>query len=89
MLVFIRKKSVWIKLKQKCPIFIENFSQKRASDYNLIEWGWHSAKEYIANRVFKSVEALEYLLHQLLNEGRLIIKGGRKTKNNGNACITV
>ncbi|NJK58602.1 MAG: hypothetical protein HC939_22805 [Pleurocapsa sp. SU_5_0] len=50
---------------------------------------WHSAKEYIAGRLFKSIEELEFLLHQLLNEGGLIIKWGRKLKNKGNAVITV
>jgi hypothetical protein len=55
----------------------------------LIELVWHSAKEYIANRLFTSTEELEYLLHKLLNEGKLIIKWERKVKNKGNACITV
>ncbi len=58
-------------------------------DYNLIEWVWHSTKEYIANRLFKSLEELEILLHQLLNEGELVIKWERKLKNKGNAVITV
>lgn len=58
-------------------------------DYNLIELVWHSAKEYIAGRLFKSIEELEFILHQLLNEGELIIKWGRKLKNKGNAIITV
>ncbi len=58
-------------------------------DYNLIELVWHSAKEYIAGRLFKSIEELELLLDQLLNEGGLIIKWGRKLKNKGNAIITV
>ncbi|MEG4235201.1 IS630 family transposase, partial [Microcoleus sp. Pol11C3] len=44
---------------------------------------------YIANRLFTSIEELEYLLHRLLNEGQSIIKWGRKIKNKGNACITV
>jgi hypothetical protein len=87
--VFIRKKSTSKKLKQKCLTFIYNSSPNRASDYNLIEWVWPSTKEYIANRLFKSIEELEYLLHPLLNEGELIIKWGRKIKNKGNACITV
>ncbi|WP_333267266.1 MULTISPECIES: hypothetical protein [unclassified Microcoleus] len=34
-----------------------------------MELGWHSAKEYMANRLFTSIEELEYLLHRLLNEG--------------------
>jgi len=50
---------------------------------------WHSAKEYIANRLFKSIEELEVLLHKLLNEGELVIKWGRKIKNKGNAVITI
>ena len=87
--VFIIQKSTSKKLKQKCLTFIYNSFPNRASDYNLIEWGWHSTKEYIANRLFKSIEELEYLLHPLLNEGELIIKWGQKIKNKDNACITV
>jgi len=45
---------------------------------------WHSAKEYIANKVFETVEELEKLLNKLLNQGGLIIKWGRKIKNKGN-----
>ena len=43
----------------------------------------------MANRLFKSIEELEYLLHRLLNEGELVIKWRRNIKNNGNACITI
>jgi transposase len=53
-------------------------------DYNLIELVWHSCKEYIAGRLFKSVEELEELLKSLLNDGKLIIKWGRNLKNKGN-----
>jgi len=64
-------------------------------DYNLIELVWHSlrqgeaptAKEYIANRLFESIEKLESLLNQLLNEDKLVINWGRKLKNKGNALI--
>ena len=41
--------------------------------------------EYIAHRLFKSVEQLEELLNKLLNEGGLIIKWEGKIKNKGNA----
>jgi transposase len=34
-------------------------------DLNIIELLWHSTKEFIAHRLFKSVEELESLLHQL------------------------
>ena len=54
-------------------------------DLNLIELVWHSAKEYIAHRLFESVEQLEDLLNNLLNEGQLIINWSRKIKNKGNA----
>jgi transposase len=49
-------------------------------DYNLIELVWHSAKEYIAHRLFESVSQLEELLNKLLNQGGLIIKWERKIK---------
>jgi hypothetical protein len=50
---------------------------------------WHSAKEFIAHRLFKSDEELESLLHQLLNEGGLIIKWDRKLKNKGNSVNAI
>ncbi|HSF75128.1 MAG TPA: hypothetical protein VLA84_15140 [Microcoleus sp.] len=37
-------------------------------------------KEYIANALFKSIEAPEYLFHQLLNDGELVVKSGRLLK---------
>jgi hypothetical protein len=33
-----------------------------------------SAKDHIVNRVFKSIEKLEYLRQQLLHEGELVYK---------------
>ena len=39
---------------------------------------------YISNRLFESIEKLELLLNNLLNEGGLIIKWDRKLKNKGN-----
>jgi transposase len=69
-------------------IYLE-FLPEYSPEYNLIELVWNSTKEYMANSLFKSIEELEYLLHRLLNEGQLIIKGGRKIKNKGNACVTV
>ncbi len=56
-------------------------------DSNLIKLVWHSAKEYIAHRLFQSVEQLKNLLDRLLNQGQLIIKWYRKLKNKGNAII--
>jgi hypothetical protein len=45
---------------------------------------WHSAKEYIAGKLFESTEELEALLHELLNEGGLVINWNRKIKNKRN-----
>ena len=56
-------------------------------DYNLIELVWHSTKEYVAHRLFKSVQELETTLDKLLNQGELLIKWKRKIKNKGNAVI--
>ncbi len=54
-------------------IYLE-FIPEYSPEYNLIELVWHSTKKYIANRLFKSMAELEYLLHRLLNKGQLIIK---------------
>ena len=52
---------------------IIEFLPEYSPDYNLIELVWHSAKEFIANRLFKSIEELEELLNRLLNQGELVI----------------
>jgi transposase, IS5 family len=51
--------------------------------------GEHPTKEYIANRLFESIEKLELVLNNLLNEGELIIKWDRKLKNKGNTVNVV
>ncbi len=86
---FHKKKEYLDKIKTEMPNIHLEFLPEYSPDYNLIELVWHSAKEFIANRLFKSIEELESLLHQLLNEGGLVIKWERKIKNKGNACITV
>ena len=86
---FHKKEEYLKKIETKMPNLPLEFLPEYSPDYNLIELVWHSTKEYIANRLFKSIEELEYLLYILLNEGQLIIKWGRKIKNKGNACITV
>jgi transposase len=53
-------------------------------DFNIIELVWHSCKEYIAHRLFQSVDQLRNLLEKLLNQGELIINWQRKVKNKGN-----
>jgi transposase len=63
------------------------FLPEYSPDFNLVELVWHSAKEYIAHRLFQSIEELQNLLDRLLNQGELIIKWQRKIKNKGNAVI--
>ncbi len=63
------------------------FLPEYSPDFNLVELVWHSAKEYIAHRLFQSVEELQKLLDKLLNQGELVIKWQRKIKNKGDAVI--
>jgi len=84
------KKEEYIKrIEAEMPNLHLEFLPEYSPDYNLIELVWHSTKEYVANKLFQSIEELEYVLHKLLNEGELIIKWERKLKNKGNALITV
>ena len=80
---FHRKVETLQKIAEEMPNLILEFLPKYSPDYNLVELVWHSAKEYIANRLFESIEKLEMLLHRLLNEGELVIKWNRKIKNKG------
>ena len=82
---FHKKEETLQKIGSEMPNLILEFLPKYSPDYNLIELVWHSAQEYVANRLFESVEKLESLLHKLLNEGGLIMKWNRKIKNKGNA----
>ena len=86
---FHKKEEYIQKIETEMPKIHLEYLPEYSPDYNLIELVWHSAKEYIAGRLFKSIEELEFLLHQLLNEEGLIIKWGRELKNKGNAIITV
>jgi len=86
---FHKKQEYLDQIEAEMPNLQLEFLPEYSPDYNLIELVWHSAKEYIAHRLFKSVEELELVLNQLLNEGGLIIKWGRKLKNKGNAIIPI
>lgn len=82
---FHKRKDILARIESEMPNIILEFLPPYSPDYNLIELVWHSAKEYIAHRLFESVTQLEELLNKLLNEGGLIIKWERKIKNKGNA----
>ncbi|EGJ30442.1 hypothetical protein LYNGBM3L_50040 [Moorena producens 3L] len=51
--------TAWVKTEflEMSNIHLE-YLPKYSPDYNLIELVWHSAKEYIANRLFESIEEL-------------------------------
>ncbi len=86
---FHKKEEILKKIEAEMPNIHLEFLPEYSPDYNLIELVWHSSKEYIANRLFKSIEELEFLLHRLLNEGELVIKWNRKIKNKGNSVNVV
>ncbi len=84
---FHKKKEIIDKIETELPNIILEYLPEYSPDYNLIELVWHSTKEYIAHRLFKSVQELEKTLDKLLNQGKLHIKWKRKIKNKGNAVI--
>lgn len=72
------------KIKEDLSNIILEFLPAYSPDLNLIELVWHSCKQYIAGRLFKTVDELHELLNKLLNQGELIIQWQRKIKNKGN-----
>ena len=82
-----KKKTILEDIENNLPNIQLDFLPAYSPDLNLVELVWHSAKEYIAHRLFKSVEELKDLLDRLLNQGELIIKWQRKIKNIGNTVI--
>jgi transposase len=86
---FHKKEEILKKIEEEMPNIHLEFLPEYSPDFNLIELVWHSAKEYVANRLFTSIEELEFLLHRLLNEGELIITWDRKLKNKGNSVNVV
>jgi len=79
-----KRKDITENIKNELPNIILEFLPAYSPDLNIIELVWHSCKEYIAHRLFKSTDELKELLNKLLNEGELIIKWNRKIKNKGN-----
>jgi len=73
------------KISEELPNIVLEFLPAYSPDCNLIELVWYACKEYIAHRLFKSVEELKSLLERLLNQDELTIKWQRKIKNKGNS----
>lgn len=82
-----KKQAMLDQLAGECPNLHLLFLPPYSPDLNLIELVWHSCKEFIAHRLFQSVEELRSLLDRLLNQGELVIQWKRKVKNKGNALI--
>ena len=82
-----KKRAVLAEIEKNLPNIQLDFLPEYSPDFNLVELVWHSAKEYISHKLFKSVDELKNLLNKLLNQGELIIKWGQKVKNKGNAAI--
>jgi transposase len=59
-----KKKELIEKIKEEMPNLIIEFLPEYSPDYNLIELVWHSAREFIANCLFKSIEELEEFRNQ-------------------------
>ena len=81
---FHKRKDILRQISQELPNFLLEFLPVYSPDYNIIELVWHSCKEYIAHRLFQSVDELKLVLDRLLNQGELVIKWHRNIKNTGN-----
>ena len=81
---FHKRQDILSRVSKELPNFRLDFLPAYSPDYNIIELVWHSCKEYIAHRLFQSVDELKLLLDKLLNQGELVIKWHRKIKNKGN-----
>jgi len=81
---FHKRQDILSRVSKELPNFRLDFLPAYSPDYNIIELVWHSCKEYIAHRLFQSVDELKQQLDRLLNQGELVIKWHRKIKNKGN-----
>jgi transposase len=77
---FHKCQDVLSRVSQEMTNFRLDFLPAYSPDFNIIELVWHSCKEYIAHRLFQSVDELKLLLDRLLNQGELVIKWYRKIK---------
>ena len=82
-----KRQDIIDKIEQTLPNIHLCYLPAYSPDFNLIELVWHSCKEFIAHRLFQSVNQLEYLLHKLLNDGELEINWNRKLRNKGDKVV--
>ena len=74
-----KRQDIIDKIEKALPNIQLCFLPAYSPDLNLIELVWHSCKEFIAHRLFQSVNQLKELLHRLLNDGELVINWNKKT----------
>lgn len=82
-----KRQDITDKIEQTLPNIHLCYFPAYSLDFNLIELVWHSCKEFIAHRLFQSVEQLKELLHRLLNHGGLLINWNRSLRNKGNSIV--
>jgi len=75
-----KRQDILEQIAQALPNIQLCFLPTYSPDFNLIELVWHSCKEFIAHRLFQSVEQLKELLQRLLNHGELVIHWNRKIR---------
>lgn len=59
---FHKRKDILAKIAQELPNFVLEFLPPYSPDYNIIELVWYSSKEYIAPRLFQSLDELKSIL---------------------------
>ncbi len=82
-----KRQDIIDKIEQALPNIHLCFLPAYSPDFNLSELVWHSCKEFIAHRLFESVQQLKELLKRLLNDGELVINWNRKLRNKGNTVV--
>jgi len=82
-----KRQDIIEQIEQTLPNIQLCFLPAYSPDFNLIELVWHSCKEFIAHRLFQSVNQLKEILNRLLNDGELVINWNRKIRNKGNKLI--
>ncbi len=82
-----KRQDIMDKIAQSLPNIQLCFLPAYSPDFNLIELVWHSCKEFIAHRLFESINQLEKILERLLNQGELVINWNRNIQNKGNKVI--
>jgi transposase len=82
-----KRQDIIDKIKQALPNIQLCFLPAYSPDFNLIELVWHSCKEFIAHRLFESINQFQEILEKLLNQGELVINWNRNIQNKGNKVI--